>query len=306
MISFEFFFGEKTGRVKKMTIKHVIGLDIGGTKTTIARYDATTWKAENTETLSTDAVQGMPMVTQKILELITKLRTPHTTAIGVGIAGLVQSADGVLLRAPHIAQSENVPLQAVLQSGCHLPVYVNNDAHCFALAEALHGAGKGRGTVLGITIGTGVGGGIVCNGKLFHGAHGFAGEFGHMLLFPGKPPYPTESNRGEVEEFISGTALGKRCAQAEAPADYLSGAACEFLRPDVLREIVWICASLSFAFDPSIIIFGGSAGRALKPHIRALKKELQQWIPFLQPPELAVAKREDAGVLGAALLTAND
>lgn len=193
----------------------------------------------------------------------------------------------------------------MLEDRFDLPVFVENDVRCFTLSEAQLGAGKGKKVVVGITLGTGVGGGIVIDGQIFHGHHGYAGEIGHMLLKPGEPPFTTKDMRGDVEQFISGTAMGKRCEEAKSPEDYLKdGGACAFMQPSLFKEFAWTVASLTYLLDPSVIVIGGSAGRALKPHLKAVEKELKQWLlPHTPMPELAIAKLEHPGTLGAALLT---
>ena len=184
-----------------------------------------------------------------------------------------------------------------------LPVTIENDARCFAYAEALLGAGKGKRVVLGVTLGTGVGAGIVIDGELFYGARGFAGEVGHMLLQPGTPPFETADKRGEVEQFLSGTALGKRCTQAKSPQDYLDGPACDFLHADLFREIAWLVVNVMHLVDPSIVVFGGSVGKALKPHLPAIREELKRWLlPGITPPELACRTLLHSSVIGAALV----
>jgi glucokinase len=184
-----------------------------------------------------------------------------------------------------------------------LPVVIENDARCFAFSEALLGAGKGRRVVIGITLGTGVGGGIVIDGRIMRGEHGTAGEIGHMLLMPGTPPYDTANKRGEVEQFLSGTALGKRCVDANRPQDYLEGTTCSFLHPQVFREIAWLVVSLTCAFDPSIIVFGGSVGRALTPHMVSINKEVSKWLlPKSPVPDLVCGTLKGAARRGAALL----
>jgi predicted NBD/HSP70 family sugar kinase len=204
---------------------------------------------------------------------------------------------------PNIPGAENIPLQRELHARIKLPVIVENDANCFALAESLHGAGKGKDVVLGITMGTGVGGGIVIGGKLYRGSNGFAGEIGHMLLKPGEPPFATSDKRGDVEQFLSGTALGKRCREAKSPEEYLEGEVCGFLQPMIFREIAWMCVTVIHLLDPSVIVFGGSAGRALEPHIPEIQKELRTWLlPGTPLPHLSIATLKDAGTRGAALL----
>jgi glucokinase len=283
---------------------HILGFDLGGTKSSIGRFVQATWETDAYEKLPTHADQGFDAVFENMTATITNFLTPETVAIGIGIAGLLQQPEGRLLVAPHIAHSGNYPLLEMLQKKFSIPVFIENDARCFTLSEAALGAGKNKKVVIGITLGTGVGGGIVIDGKIFRGDHGTAGEIGHMLLRPGMPPYHSTNTRGEVEQFISGTAMGKRCEAAQKPEEYLEGNACSFLHPQLFQEIAWLCTSIIHLVDPSIIIFGGSAGRALKPHMHEISSELQKWVlPGTPLPTLTTAKLEHPGTLGAALLT---
>jgi glucokinase len=281
----------------------VIGVDLGGTKSALARFDRDSFTCLGQEFVPTDASRGFDAVLEDMVKLIEKHRTPDTTHIGVAVPGLVRTTDGFLLNAPNIPGAKNIALRTILRDRLGMPIAIGNDARCFALAEALHGAGRGKRVVIGITMGTGVGGGIVIDGKIFTGHQGFAGEVGHMLLVPGQPPYVTDDKRGEVEQFFSGTAFGNRCKQATHPEQYLEGEVCSFLQPQVFRELAWFCVSLSHLLDPSIIVFGGSAGRALTPHLGKIEKEMMQWIlPGTPLPEIAIARLQDPGSLGAALL----
>lgn len=284
----------------------VIGIDLGGTKISGARYDRTTWKILASEHLATQTNQPFTVVLDDLLTVITKLRTPDTQGIGIGVPGMIHRPDGTILTLPNIPGAEHFALQEYIQSKTGLRTVVENDSNCFTIAEALQGAGQGHDVVIGITMGTGVGGGIVIHGKLFHGSHGFAAEIGHMLLKPGEPPFVTSDKRGDVEQFISGSAMGKRCTEAKRPEDYLQGSVCAFLQPEIAREVAWLCASLSHLIDPSIIIFGGSAGRALRPHLQAISRELSSWVlPKTPLPILAIATLEDAGTRGAAMMAAS-
>jgi predicted NBD/HSP70 family sugar kinase len=284
--------------------RSVIGVDLGGTKCDVARYTIDTWEEEARERIATEAGRGFHDVLGDVIRLVQQLQTDSTEAVGVGIPGLVRHPDGMLLRAPNIPHSENVAVTQTLHHALLLPVFSANDARCFTLAEAMLGAGKGKDVVIGITMGTGVGGGIVVGGKLLLGEHGFAGEIGHMLLRPGEPPYPTKDSRGDVEQFLSGTAMGHRCEAAKRPEDYLEGQVCSFLQPAIFREAAWLITNLTHLLDPSIIVLGGSAGRALGTHLKDVHVELKRWmLPGTPLPEIAVARRKDAGTVGAALLT---
>lgn len=282
---------------------NVIGVDLGGTKIAVTKFDAGTLMQLETETVPTHAEREFSRVYEDMISLIRSHSDTETVAVGVGVPGLVRQPSGTVIRMPNIPGSEHVELLQRLRKDLSLPVAVDNDANCFALSEATMGVGKGHAVFIGITLGTGVGGGIVINGELFRGANGYAAEFGHMLLMPGQPPYTATDARGEVEQFLSGSAMGKRCEEAGKPEDYLEGEVCAFMRPEIFKEVAWLCVNLSHSLDPSMIAFGGSAGRALKPHLPSIEKELSAWILKGTPlPKLAVAELLNASTLGAALL----
>ena len=288
-----------------MSPSSVIGVDLGGTKIRIARYDLKTWEMQAAEEQMTHANQEFPHVMDDMVKLVEQLCARETLGVGFGLPGLILQPSGVIHRMPNIPGGENVPFRMEMQKRLKLPITVENDVNCFTFAEALHGAGKGKRVVVGIAMGTGVGGGIVIDGKLYHGEHGFAAEVGHMLLRPGEPPYKTEDRRGEVEQFLSGSAMGKRCSEAKRPEEYLQGEVCTFLQPTIFREVAWLCVNLIHLLDPSIIVFAGSAGRALTPHLENIRAEIAQWIlPGTPLPPLAVAALKDAATRGAALLVA--
>ena len=281
----------------------IIGVDLGGTKMAVARFDAETLQLEAEERFRTHAESGMDQVLLDLLLAIESMRTKDTIGVGVEVPGLVEQPEGIIVTMPNIPGTKNFPLQAKLQERLKVRVKVDNDANCFTLAEALFGAGVRKDVVCGITMGTGVGGGIVIHGKLYRGHHGFAAEIGHMLLKPGEPPYETKDMRGDVEQFLSGRAMGKRCSAAKKPEDYLDGEVCSFLQPEVFKEVAWLVTNLTHLLDPSIIIFGGSAGKALEPHLPKIEEELKHWIlPNTPLPTLAVSILNDAATKGAALL----
>lgn len=286
-----------------MAGKNVIGVDLGGTKCALGRFTADTYEHEEGFVIPTRATDGFHAVIDDIVASVEKLRTPDTIGVGVGIPGLIRQPEGLLIKAPNIAASEGIEVKKILTESLGLPVYLGNDANCFVLAEAHMGSAKGYNTVVGITFGTGVGGGIVIDGKVFEGSHGYAAEIGHMLMMPGRPPYKTDDTRGEVEQFLSGTAMGKRCEDAQTPEDYLEGAVCSFMQPEIYREVAWLCTNLIYLLDPDVIVFGGSAGHALLKHLDQITDELKKWtMPGTPFPDIVAATTRDAGILGAALL----
>jgi len=288
-----------------MSSKNILGFDLGGTKSAVGLYEVGSWHEMTYRQFPTKAKRGFDAVAKDIVATIQEMRTEDTVGVGIGVPGLIKQPDGIIVNAPNIPGAKDIPFKAMMSEQIGLPVHIENDARAFTIAEAMMGAGKGHRIVVGLTLGTGVGGGIVIDGKVFHGAEGFAGEVGHMLLRPGNPPYQTDNMRGEVEQFLSGTALGHRCQDARKPEEYLMGEVCEFMHPDIYREVSWLCTSLIHLVNPSIIIFGGSVGKALTPHFEKIKKELLNWmLPNTPQPELAIAGLEHSGSLGAALAAA--
>jgi len=281
----------------------ILGIDLGGSKMAISLFDATSMEALDERIFPTNATEGFARVTHRLLEEIQNIIRPTTKAIGIGVPGILDPVHHTIITMPNIPDAEGVDLRSLINTEFDLPTVIENDARCFALGEAVLGAGQHHAIVVGITFGTGVGGGIVIDKKLHRGAHGAAGEFGHMLLMPGKPPYKTDDTRGDVEQFLSGTAFHERCKAAKSPEQYLEGEVCAFMRPDVLKEVAWLIVNVTHAVDPDIIIFGGSAGRALAPHLRGIKAELSKWmLPEIEAPILAIMSLKDAALRGAALL----
>ncbi len=285
-----------------MSASSVLGIDLGGTKTALALYDAEL-KQIVMRAFPTDAKRGYDAVMESLLAEVKAMIREDTVAIGLGVPGLIDHVTGTIVTMPNIPGAEGKKPGEFLAQATGLPVVLENDARCFAYAEAILGAGKGHSVVLGITLGTGVGGGIVIDGKIFRGGRGYAGEVGHLLLKPGEPPYPTDDKRGDTEQFLSGTAMGRRCEAAKRPEDYLEGAVCGFMQPQVFREVAWLITDALHLIDPSVIVFGGSAGRALKPHLPEILTELRRWLlPSVRAPEVRVRELPDAALRGAALL----
>jgi len=145
---------------------------------------------------------------------------PDAIAVGVGAAGLV-TRDGHIRYAPNIPGFRNAPVHDALASELDLPVVVDNDANAAAHGELRHGAARGARYALVVTLGTGIGGGIIARGRVIHGAHGFAAEIGHFQIDPDGPLCAC-GQRGHWEAFASGSALGRmgreRAEVGRAPA----------------------------------------------------------------------------------------
>ncbi len=198
----------------------VIGVDLGGTKITTALVDPSgrLLARDYRETL---AAEGPEAVIGRILEGIrTVLALQHVpaeqiAALGVGSPGPLDIAAGLVLSPPNLPGWERVPLRQRLQDALGITTFLENDANAAALGEYRFGAGQGCQHMIYVTVSTGIGGGLILNGALFHGASDLAGEIGHMTILAGGPRCGC-GNRGCLEALASGTAIARRARESVA------------------------------------------------------------------------------------------
>ena len=307
--------------------QRAIGIDIGGTKIAAG---VVTSDGKILEAATAPTPQRQDHVVQHLLAIIKDLqgRYPDVAAVGVGAAGMVDWPSGHIRWAPNNSYSD-LPLQQLLTEGSGLPAVVENDANAAAWAEATIGAGAGLGNIIALTIGTGIGAGIILDGELQRGETGIAGEAGHLIVNPvGGEPCGCGAT-GCLEATASGTALGRagRRAAAADPAGRLATlagapakvtgetvyqAACD--GDPTARQLFdqigfWLgigIASLVNVFDPQLIILGGglvTTGNLLMIPARASFERFVFARPHRELPALAPAQMgADAGLIGAALL----
>ena len=188
------------------------GVDIGGTKCSIALIDA---KGKILDKIYTcahveEGEQGMvSLIAGHVKEILERnnLKQSKLPAIGVGCAGHIRHSDGVIITTSNLEGFTNYPLRAELQSHFEIPVILDNDANAQAYGEYRFGAGKGYEDMIFVTISTGIGAGIILNGKLYRGMTGTAGEFGHTIVEPGSELVCTCGNRGCIMACACGMAL---------------------------------------------------------------------------------------------------
>lgn len=251
-------------------------------------------------------------------------------ALGVGVAGLV-TPDGVLRAAPNLGDVQNLAVRARLEGALGHAVGVENDATCAAVAEWRLGAARGSRDAVVVTLGTGIGGGVIANGALVRGRNGFAGEPGHMVVDPDGPPCVC-GRRGCWERYSSGaglarwanepasatalrTALGRPAGDDASlrgedvmAAARLGDAAALGIVDEFCRWTAIGLVNLTNLLDPEVLVVGGGLARAAD----VLAAPLQRWFvdllyaPRHRPhPRLAFAQLGDqAGALGASLLAA--
>jgi glucokinase len=301
-----------------------IGIDVGGTKINAFRVarDGTIVERSSAPTPADDDDATMA----RMVELARSLTTPEVVAIGVGAAGLVDAAEGVLRFAPNLAW-RNMPIAQRMRDALGLPCQLDNDASMAAYGEFRFGAGRGYRHLLLVAVGTGIGGGIVADGRLFRGAHGFAAEIGHIIVEPGGPLCGC-GNRGCWEQVAAGRAIGRmgREAVVEHPHSILWRLA-EGDPANVTGKVVTHAAmqgdpvavgivaeagrrlgegiaGLVNVLDPQVVVVGGGvivAGDLLLDPARASYQEAVEG-PGYRPrlPIVPAQLGNDAGAVGAA------
>lgn len=191
---------------------YALGIDLGGTKTLAAVVDVTTGEVISSERKRTRADKGQEFIAQHVISMSTAAleaaKLPSDSKIigvGIGAAGQIDRKRGIILDAPNLGVKD-VPMADILGKQFGKPVGVGNDVEVAALGEFMHGAGRGYSTFVVIFVGTGIGGGIVQNGRLYSGLTGTAGEVGHMTIQAGGRICPCGS-RGCLEAYASRTAI---------------------------------------------------------------------------------------------------
>src|SRR5712691_3893075 len=306
-----------------------IGVDAGGTKVAgrLVDLDADGKILERrlVETPATDAEGATRAIVAVARDLMAG--RDDVRAVGVGAAGMVD-VNGVMRFAPNVAWRE-FPLKDRVAGAVGLPTLVDNDANVAAWGEFRFGAGRGSSDMLLVTVGTGIGGGIVSEGKLFRGAHGFAAEIGHIIVEPGGPLCGC-GNLGCWEQVASGRAIGRlgRQAAADHPESLIVEVAggdpakvtgvevtlaaqrddpvAVGILAEVGRRLGEGIAGLVNVLDPDVVVVGGGAIRAgellLGPARRAFARSVEGGEHRPEVPIVAAVLANDAGAVGAAHL----
>lgn len=305
-----------------------IGIDVGGTKIAGGVVDeqgnvVARERIATAATHPTAVVAGITKVAQQL-----HATAPGAAAIGIGAAALI--SNGVIRSAPNIAWKD-VPLAAMISDRVPLPVVLDNDANVAAWGEATCGAGRGYGDQIMITVGTGIGGGIIIGGAIYRGTTGVGAELGHMIVNGSGSEQCACGNKGCLEAMASGTSIGRRAREraaepgARAVLERAGGIvaavtgelvgeaakAGDAWAIEILAETGrWLgvgLASFVNIFDPAVIIVGGGAAAGTGELLLAPAREHMaglivghEWRK--PPPVLAGALGYDAGLIGAAVL----
>ncbi|MEU5630819.1 ROK family protein [Streptomyces rishiriensis] len=298
-------------------MRHVIALDVGGTGMKAALVGADGALLHRARR-ATGREHGPDAVVDAILDFAADLREhgveqygEPAAAAGVAVPGIVDEANGVAVYAANLGWRD-VPLRARLAERLGVPVALGHDVRTGGLAEGRIGAGRGADRFLFVALGTGIAGAIGVAGRVEAGAHGFAGEIGHVVVRPGGTPCPC-GQHGCLERYASAAAVGEAWAAASGDPDADAAHCAKAVAaddPDAVR--VWQRAVDALAdglitavtlLDPRTLVIGGGLAQAGETLFTPLREAVRRRVTFQRLPEIVPAALGDsAGCLGAGLL----
>ncbi len=309
-----------------------IGIDVGGTGIQIGVVDRLGNILQKGEVVTrTDLPFDEQIAQMAACCLDTLTRSGHSLdeleSIGAGVPGVANQATGVIPFCTNLGWHD-VPFRTEFQKHINKPIYIDNDATVAGLAESVAGVSAGTSSSVFITLGTGVGGGIVINGKVWSGAHGVGSEIGHMTLeLDGEPC--TCGNRGCLERYCSATAIirmarellathpdseimalcGGKPERINAKMVFAAARNGDAIGQKVFRRYVCYLAqainSITAILDPEVIVLGGGVSKAGDFLLDAVREETPKYALFksLPLPRIELARLgSDAGIIGAAML----
>ena len=297
-----------------------IGVDFGGTSIKLAKIQGAEI-IEKYEPIKTPDYKGEGELKDELLQRLIKLKDPSIQGVGIGVPGLVRQPQGTIIDLGNVKGWTNITLAADVTRVTGLPCKVDNDANCAALAEARFGVGQNQKLMLMVTLGTGVGSGIVKDGDIWHGAYGYAGEIGRLQI-PSLDPDTSIISYEILDKIcghsaISGTAKKLYLAQGitedlESKTD-LAYLAEQARQGDELAKKVWSIMAENLALglananallNPSMIVIGGGVAAASDVFLAKVKSNFAK-LTWSQSLDLEITVAEfgnDAGLIGAAQL----
>lgn len=290
-----------------------IGIDIGGTN--IKGVLLSSNKVIDRIKIPTKSKSNRKVIIAQIFNCIEKLlkNRRKIKKIGIGVAGPVDFKNQKVLNPPNVTGLKNLYLGKIVQKKFKIKTIIDNDVHCLVLGEAILGVGRGKKIVIGLGLGTGVGGGIIFDGKIYHGINGIAGEMGHMIILYGGRQCGCK-NRGCLESYINEKGIRKNAKEVfgrEIDSITLYKMAKQGNRKaiktwGITGQYLGIgLANMVNIFNPDIIVIGGGISGVGEFLLGPARKEMKKnFLSLLTKNSKVVKARlgEDAGAIGAALL----
>lgn len=309
--------------------KWCIGIDLGGTFIKFVAVDEEYVATDVFQLPTPDSAAGvvtqMALGARQAMER-NDLSPQDVAAVGIGSPGPLDIDQGIILASPNIREMENVPIRDLITAELSLPVALENDANAAAYGEYICGAGKGDASMVLLTLGTGLGSGIILDGEILRGSHGVGAEIGHIIIVPDGEECGC-GQKGCIERYCSATFMAQRAArriesgdeptalrQVLAAKGSLDARAINDARRagDALATEVWDealrylaqgCVTICRIFDPDRIVLTGGLTKAGDDLLAPLREHFaaMNWTLTEQLTELAISTLgNDAGAIGAA------
>lgn len=277
-----------------MSNEKVIGVDLGATNIRAAFVEKDTISDLQSKRINSSGTEEE--VLKDVFETVDVLVNNSITAIGIGVPGVVDVEQGIVYDVQYIPSWKEVPLKTRMQERYNLPVFVNNDANCFALGEHYFGKGKGVHSMIGLAIGTGVGAGIIINNKLYAGTNCGAGEFGMVDYLDKIYEYYCSGSFFQNVYGLDGEEVFQRAKKGDPEALKLY----EEMGTHLGNAIKMIM----YTYDPSLIVLGGSVRLAYSFFQKTMWQSIKTFA-FIKSAErlkIEISALQNSGILGAAAL----
>jgi len=276
------------------TVKNMIGVDLGGTNIRAGRI--TEDKIIRLTKFSTPSKGSVEEVLDQIYAAVDECFDASTISIGVGVPSVVDVEKGIVFDVTNIPSWKVVPLKALLEKRYGVPVCVNNDANCFAVGEKYFGKAKSYKNIVGVTLGTGLGCGLIFNGKLYEGSNCGAGEFGNIPYLSHNIEYYCSGQFFSDEKKVKAVDIFHLAQKGDASALNLF--------TEYGYHLGEALKSILYAYDPEVVILGGSVSRSFDFFKDAMYQVLQgfAYSSVLANLKIDVSELENSAIFGAAAL----
>lgn len=280
-----------------MTDAQTIGIDLGGTNIRAGLVNGKELSGIISERINKQA--KAEEIVEQLFAVIEKLITDNTAAIGIGVPGLVNEERGIVFDVLNIASWKEIPLKQLMEERFQVPVLINNDANCFAVGEYYFGKGKVGDSMVGLTIGTGLGAGIILKGKLYSGKNCGAGEFGMIDYLDRYIEYYASGQFFSNVYRLDGEEVFNKAKEGDAQSLKMY----EELGAHLGNAV----KTILYALEVDKIILGGSVRHAYSFFQKAMWQQINTFAykQTLEELILDVSELENSGILGAAALHYN-
>lgn len=275
-------------------MENIIGIDLGGTSIKGGRIEnGRIVKQSQADTL---AAQGAEVTLNVLKGVISELITDSTKAIGIGVPSVVDRKQGIVYNVQNISGWDEVHLKSILEEEFKIPVHIDNDANCFAYGERIFGKGRDILNFIGITLGTGLGAGIIQNGRLLSDANCGSGEFGE-IPYLGMKLEDFCGSRFFIDEYGAdgfSTSLKARSGDSDAIKKF----------EEYGKHLAYLIKIIVLVLDPEAVIIGGSISQSFDLFEKAIKENLGDF-PYpksIEKLKIIVSEQKHCGILGAGSL----